>query len=50
MDVLAVAGTDGAILMFSLAGLFVTAVAILADTRSQRADLARNSVRVDRAL
>ena len=47
MDLLQVIGTDGAILLFSAAGLVATTVAILADTKTQKAGLARDAVRVD---
>jgi hypothetical protein len=51
MDLLHVIGSDTAILLFSFAGLVATAVAIIADTRTQKADeLARASVRADRVL
>lgn len=45
MDLLQAIGTDGAILLFSAAGLVATTVAILADTKTQKADLARESIR-----
>jgi hypothetical protein len=49
MDLLQVIGSDAAILLFSVAGLVATAVAIVADTRTQRAqEPARASVRADR--
>ncbi len=47
MDLLQVIGSDGAILLFSAAGLVATTVAILADTKTQKADLARDPVRID---
>jgi hypothetical protein len=47
MDLLQAISTDGAILLFSAAGLVATTVAILADTKTQKADLARDPVRVD---
>jgi hypothetical protein len=51
MDLLQVIGSDTAILLFSVAGLVATAVAIIVDTRTQKADeLARASVRADRSL
>jgi hypothetical protein len=51
MDLLQVIGSDAAIFLFSVAGLVATAVAIVADTRTQKADeLARASVRADRPL
>jgi hypothetical protein len=40
-------GSDSAILLFSAAGLVATTVAILADTKTQKADLARDLVRID---
>jgi hypothetical protein len=40
--------SDGALLLFSAAGLAVTTVAILVDTRVQRTRLLRQSVRVHR--
>ncbi|HEX9437693.1 MAG TPA: hypothetical protein VGA16_11105 [Candidatus Limnocylindria bacterium] len=46
MDLVQVIGSDGAILLFSAAGLVATTLAILADTKTQRADLARESMRV----
>lgn len=46
MDLFQALGTDVAILLFSAAGLVATTVAILHDTRSQAADLARGSVRI----
>lgn len=39
MDVLQAAIGDGALLLFSLAGLVATGVAIVRDTRAQRAEL-----------
>lgn len=48
MDVFQAIASDGGILLFSVAGLVATTVAILADTRSQKAGLARASVRSDR--
>ncbi len=39
MDVLQTLISDSALLLFSLAGLTATAVAILRDTQAQRADL-----------
>lgn len=48
MDLLQAIASDGGILLFSVAGLVATTVAIMVDTRSQRADLAR--VRTDRAI
>ena len=39
MDVLQSVIGDGALLMFSVAGLVATAVAIVRDTRAQRAEL-----------
>lgn len=51
MDLLQAIGTDGAIVLFSVAGLVATAAAIVADTRTQKADeLTRASVRADRPL
>lgn len=47
MDLLQAIGGDGAILLFSAAGLIATTVAILADAKTQKADLARESIRVD---
>ena len=38
MDLLQVIGSDGAILLFSAAGLVATTLAILADTKTQKAD------------
>lgn len=46
MDLVQAIGTDGALFLFSLAGLVATTVAILVDTRTQRAGLARESIRV----
>ena len=48
MDVFQAIASDGGILLFSFAGLVATTVAILADTRSQKAGLARASVRPER--
>lgn len=50
MELMQAIGSDGAILLFSAAGLVATTVAILADTRTQKAELARDTVRVDRPL
>lgn len=36
MEIIAGIGTDGALLLFSAAGLIATAVAIVFDTRTQR--------------
>ncbi len=47
MDLLQTIGTDGAILLFSAAGLVVTTAAILADTKAQKADLAERSIRAE---
>jgi hypothetical protein len=47
MDLLQAIGSDGAILLFSAAGLVATTLAILADTRTQKADVARGSFRAE---
>lgn len=41
MDVLQTLVSDSALLLFSLAGLAATTVAILRDTQAQRADVSR---------
>jgi len=46
MELVQAIGSDGAILLFSVAGLVVTTVAILQDTRTQKAGLARGPLRV----
>lgn len=46
MDLLLAIGSDGAILLFSVAGLVATTAAILFDTRTQKSGLARESIRV----
>ncbi len=48
MDVIGTLGSDAALLLFSAAGLISTTVAILFDTRSQRTELAKANVRVQR--
>ncbi len=45
MDVLQSVIGDGALLMFSIAGLVTTAVAIVRDTRAQKAEL--SGVRIE---
>ncbi len=45
MDLVATIGTDGALLLLSAAGLLATAVAIVVDTRRQRAGLTKGSIR-----
>lgn len=48
MDMLAAIVSDGGLLLFSVAGLVATTVAILMDTRTQKADrLAGVSVRAE---
>lgn len=47
MDVFQAFGTDIALLLFSAAGLVATTVAILHDTRTQAADVAKGSVRLE---
>jgi hypothetical protein len=49
MELFQAIASDGGILLFSVAGLVATTVAILADTNAQRSELARASVRSDRA-
>lgn len=49
MELFQAIASDGGILLFSVAGLVATSVAILADTRTQRSELARASVRSDRS-
>lgn len=46
MELVQAIGSDAAILLFSAAGLVATTVAILVDTRTQKAGLARESIRV----
>ena len=46
MDLLATIGTDGALFVFSAAGLLATALAIVLDTRRQREAPGKGSVRV----
>jgi hypothetical protein len=46
MDISAALGSDLAILLFSAAGLFATAVAIVHDTKTQAADLAKGTVEI----
>ena len=46
MDLLQAIGSDGAILLFSAAGLVATTLAILADTKTQKAEIGRGSVRI----
>lgn len=48
MDLIGTLGSDAALLLFSAAGLVATTLAILYDTRSQRTDLARADVRLER--
>ncbi|MDE3112499.1 MAG: hypothetical protein KGN00_12410 [Chloroflexota bacterium] len=48
MDLAQAIGSDAAILLFSAAGLVATTVAILLDTKTQAADVAKEPVRVDR--
>lgn len=50
MDVIQAIVSDSGILLFSVAGLVATTVAILVDTRTQRSELVRASVRSDRAF
>lgn len=50
MDLLQAIVSDGGILLFSVAGLVATATAIIVDTRTQRSELARASVRSDRSF
>lgn len=51
MDLFQAIASDGAILLFSAAGLVATTVAILRDTQTQKGDhLARASVKADRSL
>jgi hypothetical protein len=47
VDLMQAIGSDGAILLFSAAGLVATTLAILADTRTQKADVARGSIRAE---
>lgn len=49
MDLFQALGGDAGLFLFLAAGLAATTVAILVDTRTQQADLARQSVRVDQA-
>lgn len=46
-DIVKIAVSDGALVLFSAAGLVATTVAILRDARTQRAEVARETVRVD---
>jgi hypothetical protein len=48
MDLLQTIGTDGALLIFSAAGLVATTLAILRDTQVQRTHLAKEPVRFQR--
>lgn len=49
MDMVSAIVSDGGLLLFSVAGLVATTVAIVLDTRTQKADhLAGASVRADR--
>ena len=45
MDVLQILISDNALLLFSFAGLTATTVAILRDTRSQRAERTQTSLK-----
>ena len=47
MDLFSAIGTDAALVLFSAAGLLATTIAIVADTRTQKATLAKTSVRID---
>ncbi len=48
MDVVQAIGGDTAILLFSVAGLVATTVAIVLDTKTQAADVAKEPVRLER--
>ena len=48
MDLFQAVGSDAALLLFSAFGLAATSVAILVDTRMQRAQLARQPIRIRR--
>lgn len=48
MDVVQAIGGDAAILLFSAAGLLATTVAIVLDTKTQAADVAKEPVRLER--
>lgn len=48
MDMASAIVSDGGLLLFSVAGLVATTVAILLDTRTQKDHLAGASVRADR--
>jgi hypothetical protein len=47
MDLFQAVGSDVAILLFSAAGLAATTVAIIVDTKTQAAELAKEPVRFD---
>lgn len=46
-DIVKIAVSDGALVLFSAAGLVATTVAILRDTRTQRSELSREAVKID---
>ncbi len=46
MDLTVVVGSDPAILFFSAAGLLATAVAIVHDTKTQAAKLAKEPIKI----
>lgn len=48
MDLVQAIASDSALLVFSAAGLVATTVAILVDTRTQKAHVAKERVRIDR--
>lgn len=48
MDFIGTLSSDGALLLFSAAGLVATLVAIVFDTRTQRTDLAKANVPLER--
>jgi hypothetical protein len=48
VDFIGTLGSDGALLLFSAAGLVATLVAIMFDTRTQRTDLAKVNFPLER--
>lgn len=47
MEIFQAIGTDAALVIFSAAGLLATAIAIVADTKTQKAGLAGGSVPIE---